>query len=78
MKDRKDIQDAQNELNMANGEGGHKKDERHELLEAITEDTAFYMLKIPNEDCLNNSLIINEIALMGRTAKVLQEALERL
>ena len=48
----------QNTDGQVNGE-----EHQHELIETIEDNTKFFLLKIPNLDCLMNSLFLNEIAL---------------
>ena len=41
-------------------------------MEAIDGNTKFFLLKIPNHDCLMHSLLENEIALTGNSAAHLE------
>lgn len=53
------------------------EESQHELLETIDESTKFYLLKIPNQDCLMNSLILNEIALTEHTSQAFGATFEK-
>ena len=51
--------------------------EESELLEAIDENTKFFLLKIPNQDCLMNSMILQEIALTENSSQAFEAIFER-
>ena len=48
------------------------EENKHVLLEAIDDNTKFLLLKIPNQDCLMNSLNCNEIALSEHSAQAFE------
>lgn len=59
-------------------EAADNEESQHELLEKIDENTKFFLLKIPNKDCLMQSLTCSEIALTDQTAKAVEAALSKL
>ena len=58
----------------ANKEGQMAGEEnQHELLEVIDDLTKFFLIKIPNQDCLMNSLIRNEIPLTENSSNIFEQ-----
>ena len=48
--------------------------QRNKLLEKIDENTRFFIHKMPNQDCLNCSQTIKEIALLDNSVKAFEKA----
>ena len=63
------LQDVNTEVEM--------NDEESELQKAIDENTKFFLLKIPNSDCLMNSLALGEIALTENSSQAFKTIFER-
>ena len=49
------------------------EENQHELLEVIDDLTKFFLIKIPNQDCLMNSLIRNEIPLTENSSNIFEQ-----
>lgn len=61
-----------------NNEGQVNGEEsQHELIETIDDNTKFFLLKIPNQDCLMNSLCLNEIALTEHSSQAFEKIFEQ-
>ena len=52
------------------------EEQRNKLLEKIDENTRFFIHKMPNQDCLNCSQTIKEIALLDNSVKAFEKAFQ--
>ena len=62
-------QQQQEEINQSEAE-------RNKLLGKIDDNTRFFIHKMPNQDCLNCSQTINEIALLDNSVKAFEKAFQ--
>lgn len=74
-RDRKDILMQQSE-NADMMSQAVNEQARHPLMTSISEKTKFFIYRLPNIDCLNHSLIHNEIPLQENSSTALSEAFD--